>query len=295
MAAHTRSPDCGEDRDGERTRTIRLDADRDLTYTEYGAESGTPVVFFHGTPGSRRLGALFERDARANDVRLLAFDRPGCGQSSPRPDYSIRDAGQLVTAVLDDAGAEEADLVAFSGGAPHALAAAATLPERVTRVDVVSGATPPKATADQPTVQRLLSGMAARTPRLLGGALRAQTWLARRRDPSFVLAQYTTGEPSGITAEEAEVVRADFLEALADHRSGTVAELRQTATEWRVDFESVSSDVRLWHGSDDTNVPLGDARRFASELDGATLRVVDNADHLQTLLDSVPEILAASQ
>lgn len=282
-------------RDGESTREIRLDTDKQLAYAEYGPPSGTPVLFFHGTPGSRRLGELFETEARANGVRLLAFDRPGYGRSSPWVDRSVHDAERFVAAVLDDAGAETADLIAFSGGAPYAFAAATTLPERVGRIDVVSGATPPAVTDDRPGVQRLLSRMATTTPRLLGGAFRAQAWLARHRDPSFVVAQYTTGETTGIGDQEAEIVREDFLEALTQYRSGVVTELRQTATDWNVDLESIAGDVRLWHGETDANVPIGAVRRFESELPGATLRVLDDADHLQTLLQSVPEILQESK
>lgn len=287
----SRTPSRNEGRDSDVPREIQLAEERRLSYAEYGPTSGTPVVFFHGTPGSRRLGKLFEAEAQANGVRLLALDRPGYGRSSPRAHRTIDDAARFVTAVLDDASVESARLIAFSGGAPYAFAAARSLPDRIDRLDVVSGATPPTVTDDRPALQRLLGEMATTTPRLLSASFRAQVRLARHRDPSFVIAQYTTGSTAGITDREAEIVREDFLEALSHNRTGVVTELRQAATDWNVDFESIEVGVQLWHGDNDTNVPISAVRRFESELQDGTVRVLEDADHLETLLRSVPEIL----
>jgi pimeloyl-ACP methyl ester carboxylesterase len=107
-----------------------------------------------------------------------------------------------------------------------------------------------------------------------------------------VVAQYTTGDPTaGVSESAAEIVRADFLEALSRHRSGVVTEFRQIATDWNVDFEAIDATVRFWHGGDDANVPIAAVRRFEATLPNAQLAVLDGADHLQTLLRSVPELL----
>jgi pimeloyl-ACP methyl ester carboxylesterase len=278
------------ERDGW-TRTVSLGGERRLAYAEYGRSDGVPVVFLHGTPGSRLLGELFDPAASEVGVRVLAPDRPGFGRSSPWPDRSVRDAGRFVVAVLDHAGVDTAGLVAFSGGGPHALAAAATRPTRIDRVDVVSGATPPCASEETPAMQRLLAGLSRRTPVALHGLFRGQAWLVARRDPSFLLAQYTAGDPGSIPEAVAELVRADFLEAFARYRTGAVTEFRTTAEDWGLDVGGIEADVRLWHGEGDTNVPIGDARRLEARMPTARLRVLDDADHLRTLLRSVPAVL----
>lgn len=273
--------------------TVSLPSDRTLAYTEYGSPDGTPVLVFHGTPGSRRLAKLFDDAARSHGIRLLAFDRPGYGLSSPWPERTVRDTARIVTPVLDDAGIDTAGVVAFSGGAPYAFVRAATQPARIDRLDVVAGATPPRLTDEQPAVQRLLGGLATTTPRLLRAAFRVQLWLARRRDPSFVVGQYTTGDAADAVPEHAaKIVREDFLEAFANHRRGAVTELRYAAGDWNVAFDDIDVGVRLWHGTDDTNAPLAAVRRLESELPNAELRVRSGADHLQTLLRSVPDVLA---
>lgn len=265
-----------------------------VAYAEYGSTDGDPVVFFHGTPGSRRLGALLETAASRSGVRVLAPDRPGFGRSSPLPDRSVRDVADVVTTVLDDADAETAGLVAFSGGAPYALGTAVSYPDRVARVDIVSGTTPPSVSAETPGLQRLLAALATNVPTVLCGLLRGQGWIAERLDPSFVVAQYTTSDnEEPVPDAAADVVKADFLEAIAVNRSGAAAELRDAATEWGLTLGEIDADVMLWHGDDDTNVPVGDVRRLERQIPTAELTVLEDADHLGALLRGVPELLSA--
>lgn len=264
---------------------------RPIAYAEYGDSGGTPVVFLHGTPGSRHLGELFHAVAQEQGVRLLAPDRPGYGRSPPWPDRAIDDAATFITAVLDDAGVDTAGIVGFSGGSAHALAATATHPDRFTRVDSIAGATPPSVTEETPTPQRLLSGLATRTPRVLGGLFRGQAWVAARLDPSFVVNQYAT-DPDSVPLDVQETVKADFLEAFATSPSATITEFRNAATAWEVPFGDIDTELQFWHGDADTNVPIASAKRLSETIPTANLRVVSDADHLDTLLEAMPDVLA---
>jgi pimeloyl-ACP methyl ester carboxylesterase len=292
MSSTTRTSERSPPDTDDGVATARLDDGRRVAYAEYGDPTGRPVLFLHGTPGSRHLAALFDEVAREQRVRLLAPDRPGYGRSPPWPDRSIDHADAFVTGVLDDAGVDRAGLVAFSGGAPYALAAAAKEPDRIERVDLVSGATPPELTETTPAVQRLLAGLATTTPSVLGGLFRGQAWLAGRLDPSFVLAQYTADERAEpVPDAAAETVRADFVEAFAGGAGGAVTEFRETATEWPVDYAAIDVEVRLRHGERDTNVPIEGARRLEELIPTATLTTLDT-DHLGALLRGVPDLLA---
>lgn len=293
----TRSPEPSRTtRDGPRTATLPHEETRHVTYSEYGTPDGVPVVFLHGTPGSRRLGKLLDAPAAECGVRVIAPDRPGYGRSSPWPERSVSDAGTVVSAVLDDAGVETAGLVAFSGGSAPALATAVTHADRISRVDIVAGATPPPVSEETPGVQRLLARLATTTPSVLGGLFRGQAWLADRFDHSFVVDQYTAdGYAESVPDGAAATVGADFVEAFAHHRSGAVTELRNTATGWGIDFADIATPVCLWHGEADTNVPIADARRLQRLLPNAELRVLGGADHLNALLGSVPSVLEYHQ
>lgn len=264
--------------DSDTTRTVRVDGHR-VAYGSYGDPDGKPVVAFHGTPGSRAFGRLYDAPARERGVRVLAFSRPGYGESDAWPDYDAGDTPRVVEAVLADAGADTAGLLAFSGGAAHALATAADAPERVDGVTVVAGATPPGHVDDVPTAQRVLGGLAAHTPRLLGGLLRAQAWAAERNDPEFVAAQYTTDGTDHLPADVLDETRRDFLWALSSGADGIVRESAQAVREWPLALHDVAADVRWLHGSDDANVPLDAARSVVDALPDASLDVLDT-DHL---------------
>jgi pimeloyl-ACP methyl ester carboxylesterase len=71
-----------------------------------------------------------------------------------------------------------------------------------------------------------------------------------------------------------------------------VTEFRNAATDWGFRLDDVEADARFWHGEDDANVPLGGVRRLVAEVPTASLTVLDDADHLHTLLRSVPDVLA---
>lgn len=277
---------------GAAVETVPLSGERRLAYAEYGDPDGVPVVLLHGTPGSRLVGGLFDTDARRRGVRLLAPDRPGYGRSSPWPDRTLADTGTLVAAVLDDAGAHDAGAVGFSGGGPHALAFAATREDRVRGVDVVAGAVPPSLRSTRPPALRAVEALATTTPRVLRGVMRAQRWLAEHTSPELVVSQYTTTEGrADVPDAAAELVRREFVEAFAHTRRGFVTESRLLARAWDVPPADVGRTVRLWHGGDDTNVPLADARRLADRLPDGRLTAFDGADHLGTLLRAVPRIL----
>lgn len=66
-------------------------------------------------------------------MQLIAYDRPGYGGSDRLEGRSVADVVQDVKAIADSYGLERFAVVGRSGGAPHALACAALLPERVTR------------------------------------------------------------------------------------------------------------------------------------------------------------------
>jgi pimeloyl-ACP methyl ester carboxylesterase len=135
--------------------------------------------------------------------------------------------------------------------------------------------------------------LATTAPLALRGLLRGQAWLAARRDPSFVVDQYTTEGSEPVPDDAAAVVRADFLEAFAASRRGAATEFRHAATDWGIPLGDVEAPVRFRHGERDTNVPLAGVRRLAARLPDARVRTFDDADHLHTLLRSVPDVLAA--
>jgi len=274
----------------DRSEEVTTADGRTITYATFGSASGTPLVAFHGTPGSRLFGRLLDEQAREHDIRVIVVDRPGFGQSDPDPAFGPDEVVDIVDPVLDALACSQVDVLGFSGGAPYALALAGARPDTVRSADIVSGSVPPSLQVDQPSQMRLLSGMARRTPRLLGGLLRGQSWFARRR-PAVVAGQYT--DPADVPDSVVEDVASEFLEAMAETRAGTIRELEAAGSAWPVELDSIEPPVRLWHGDRDENVPIEGVRRLVDRLPEATLTVCDGADHLQTLLESRDQLFEA--
>ena len=72
--------------------TIGTPDGRMLAVEESGDPAGRPVLVHTGTPGSRHLYGPIVRDAAARGLRLISYDRPGYGGSSPQPGRTVATA-----------------------------------------------------------------------------------------------------------------------------------------------------------------------------------------------------------
>src|SRR5262249_10636996 len=122
--------------------TILLKDGRRLGYAQYGDPQGSPILLFHGCPGSRLCGAIFDHVAREQQVRLLVADRPGYATSSPVRNGTLLGYVDDVVALCDALHLDTFAVLGVSGGGPFALACAASLATRVTRCGLLSAIGP---------------------------------------------------------------------------------------------------------------------------------------------------------
>jgi pimeloyl-ACP methyl ester carboxylesterase len=127
-----------------RTQFLTTAEGRRLCVAEWGQADGVPVFALHGSPGCR-LGVAAETEAVVTQLggRLIAYDRSGYGQSDPRgPETRVVDHVDDVRAIADWLRIDGFSITGNSGGAPHALAVAARLPDRVLRVSSTGAIAP---------------------------------------------------------------------------------------------------------------------------------------------------------
>ena len=115
---------------------------RELSYAEYGASSGRPVLYFHGLPGSRLDPLPFAEEYLAEGIRVVAPDRPGYGRSSPRRRWGLLDWVGDVVELADVLGIGRFAVLGYSSGGKYAAACAFSVPERLSAVGIVSGVGP---------------------------------------------------------------------------------------------------------------------------------------------------------
>jgi pimeloyl-ACP methyl ester carboxylesterase len=70
-------------------------------------------------------------DAAGRGLRLISYDRPGYGGSTPQPGRSIADCAGDVRAICAALGIDRLAMWGWSGGGAHLLACAALLPDLV--------------------------------------------------------------------------------------------------------------------------------------------------------------------
>src|SRR5215813_3435402 len=96
---------------------------RVLRVRDAGEPDGAVVMYFHGTPSSRLDLCFGEELAAGRGVRLVCFDRPGYGGSTPAP-FGLASIAADAHAIADELDVARFATLGLSGGGPGALAAA---------------------------------------------------------------------------------------------------------------------------------------------------------------------------
>lgn len=136
-------------------KTIQLSDGRTLAYLDSGDPEGRPVFFFHGGPGSRLDGLIFDELNQQLGIRMIALDRPGYGLSDFQEDRTYLDWPDDVSELADQLGIDRFAVLGWSSGGPYAAVVAHETPQRVTVAVIVAGEGP-YASDDYP--QSVLTG-----------------------------------------------------------------------------------------------------------------------------------------
>lgn len=262
---------------------VRLPNGRHLGYAEYGDPTGAPVLFLHGTPGSRMIGRVVHEQALAAGARIIAPERPGYGLSDYWHAPTVAGWCRTSAALLDGLGIERLAVLGVSGGGPYALAFGSELYERVTAASVVGGVGLVEDSAGLHGVSRLLFRTARLSERLLPFPLFLLTRELYRRPErvaariSAELARQGVDHPWG-----GRFLLNDFLEGLGRGTHGLAADVARLGR-WDFEPESVRVPVFLWHGDRDAEIAVSAARRLAARLPACSAEYVSGEGHLGLL------------
>jgi pimeloyl-ACP methyl ester carboxylesterase len=252
----------------------------------------------HGTPGSRDGPKPRDSVLYRMGIRLISYDRPGYGGSSRYAGRTVVDAVDDVLAIADRLGLNQFAVVGRSGGAPHALACAARIADRLSRTAALVSVAPPNApdldwfdgmnrqnvrgyAGDD--VERLLERLRVRAERV-------------RADPEHLLQELS----SDMTESDMRVVRdvsirrllqQSYAEGLRHGPFGWIDDALALRRPWGFDPMEITGKVKLWHGADDTFSPVHHTHWLADRIPNVEVEVRTSTAHFGAV-DVLQHILA---
>jgi pimeloyl-ACP methyl ester carboxylesterase len=267
----------------------RLSDGRRMCWASFGDTDGTPLFWFHGSPGGRmQIPPATAREAAQLGVKIVCVARPGVGRSSDHQYGSFRESAEDIAEVADDIGAHRFGIVALSGGGPYALACGHEMPHRVLALGILGGVCP---VAGEDASSGGIVALSARFNSILGVVRTPMSEMLRGlmgligplSHPAY--SGFAKLMPEGdqrVFADpeiEAMFIR-DLVAANRHSFRGLLNDVVLFGRPWGFRLAEVDVPVRWWHGDADSLVPLDHARRAASLLPDCELLVRPGESHL---------------
>lgn len=274
---------------------------RQVRVEEAGDPKGMPVLMHHGTPGAGHLYRPHVADAMDRGIRLIGYDRPGYGRSTPQPGRSVADCAADVRAIAAALGIDRLGVWGISGGGPHALACAALLPDLVVAVGSLAAIAPYGAPGldyftgmgeeNVDDIKLSLEDEPAARAKLIEDRERVLALTAEDMVQAFPTL-VSAADAAAFTLELAEYLVACNQDGLAPGGDGWWDDGGAHLHPWGFDLESIRVPVQLWHGRHDRFVPFQHGEWLASKIPGVEAHLTEEDGHLTLLQRRVGEVHA---
>jgi len=282
-------------------RTVRTPDGRTLAVEEAGDPAGRPVLVHMGSPNSRHLYEPNGADAAARGLRLICYDRPGFGGSTPQPGRTVASCAADVRAICAELDISQAAMWGISGGGPHVLACAALLPDLIVAAATLASLAPVGAEGldwlegmGQANVDdfRLLETDEA-AARIKLEADREEMLTASAAEQAAMLASLLTPADAAVLKDDlAEYLLYTGREGLAPGVEGFWEDAVAFARPWGFELSDITIPVLVMHGRQDQFVPFGHGQWLAAHVPGAQARLLDDDGHLTLAVNRVGEVHA---
>lgn len=264
---------------------------RTLAFTDAGAPGGLPILYFHGAPGGRLDVAWMEDAFGAAGVRVVSADRPGYGGSSLSPRRSMSDWPRDIAVLADHLDIDRFAVMGLSSGGPYVAACAALLGDRVVAAASVAGVTDMGWSA----AYNDFPDDAEKTIMQIGDEDKALAWCEDRYGTDgarFFDAPLDLSPPdTALFTDEAfmTAIMPTFAEAFRQGVGGFAQDITVQGRAWPFDVASITCEMRVYHGEQDTLVPVSHGRHTAEMIEGSTLVVSPEHGHI-SMITEIPHI-----
>jgi pimeloyl-ACP methyl ester carboxylesterase len=282
----------------ERLR-FTLDDGRALDVAVAGAADATPFVFHHGTPGSAIVFEPFIQEVLARGLRYVASSRPGYGDSTRWSGRTVADCVGDTLTVVERLGHGRFYTAGWSGGAPHALACAALMPDRVLAAASIAGPAPAGAEGLD-----WLGGMGEENVEEFGAAMAGPDELRSYLEKVGSDFGSVTGEEivaalgdlvgevdkAALTGELGAFLAGNIREGLRNGIWGWFDDDLAFVRDWGFGLGALTVPATVWQGAQDRMVPLSHGEWLAAHAP-VRARLLPEHGHLSLAVASFPTIL----
>jgi pimeloyl-ACP methyl ester carboxylesterase len=256
---------------------------RTLAVEEAGDPGGYPVMVHVGTPGCRRLYGRTVADAASRGLRLISYDRPGYGDSTPSPGRSTADCTGEVRVICDALGVDRLAMWGLSGGGPHVLACAALLPDLVVAAAALCSLAPYDA-GGLDWLQGFSQDAIDEVRLMQSDRAGARVLFQQGRDellttPAVEQAEQMKAAGSrtelAVLIDEVKCMQQAVQPGIEGGWDDCVAQI----TPWGFDVTDITVPVLVVHGSQDKAVPFAHGQWLAAHIPGVEAWLIDGEDH----------------
>jgi pimeloyl-ACP methyl ester carboxylesterase len=271
---------------------------RKLSYAVYGPEDGKPVLYFHGTPSSRREILLlkaydvdFDAALFSSGIKLIAVDRHAL--TTFYPQRSFLSFADDVVQLMQHFKIEKCPVLCWSGGGPYALAIAYKYPQIIEAVYILCGFTK---RFDAEVMQQMgRNKWYFRNARFLPLILQLGLNIVRRRPTDRLPPRAMTGLPNTdynlLQKGIKQVASLTLKEATRKGARSAVHEAASYFKDLQFSVSEIAQPIHYWWGTRDMSVVEAHAREIEQKAQRPIMHYREDEGHLSLYIKCFNEAI----
>jgi len=263
-----------------------------LKFSQFGADDGRIVIYFHGAPGAPEECAIFDTCGKEHGLTFICFDRFSIDSSITGEAYYQH----LAKEISKKSAGKKVDIIGFSIGAFIALQTCRYMANEVMSLHLVSAAAPLEAGDFLDAMSGKQVFQLAKTFPALFVLLSYWQKLLALFFPNalfrLLFASAADGDKTLVTNREFQSNISQVLRSCFTNRTpGYVRDIKAYVRPWKSTLADVSVNTHIWHGAKDNWSPPLMADYLKSAIPShTTIKIYNGLSHYSCLYRAAPEI-----